>query len=68
ARPHDRPVTERAVDNCVVRWCRTLQELGVTGIGGRHNINQLGRQLLAWGLLRQEDRKLLRPRSPAQPD
>jgi hypothetical protein len=60
ARPDDRPVTERAVDNCVVRWCRKLQELGVTGISGRENINQLGRQLLAWGLLRQEDRKLLR--------
>lgn len=59
ARPDDRPVTERAVDNCVVRWCRRLQELGVTGISGRDNINQLGRQLLAWGLLRQEDRKLL---------
>jgi hypothetical protein len=60
ARPADRPVTERAVDNCVVRWCRRLQELGVTGISGRDNINQLGRQLLAWGLLRQEDRALLR--------
>ncbi len=54
-------VTERAVDNCVGRWCRRLQELGVTGIGGRENINQLGRQLLAWGILHQEDRGLLRP-------
>jgi hypothetical protein len=60
ARPLDRPVTERAVDNCVGRWCRKLQDLGVTGIGGRENINQLGRQLLAWGILRQEDRELLR--------
>jgi hypothetical protein len=69
ARPHDNPVTEKAVDNCVVRWCRKLQELGVTGISGRDNINQLGRQLLAWGLLRQEDRKLLRPaRDKAQKD
>jgi hypothetical protein len=59
ARPHDRPVTERAVEDCVGRWCKKLQELGVTGIGGRDNINQLGRQLLAWGLLRQEDRKQL---------
>lgn len=58
ARPSDRPVTARAIDNCVVRWCRRLQELGVSG---RDNINQLGRQLLAWGLLRQEDRTLLRP-------
>jgi hypothetical protein len=61
ARPPDKLVTERAVDNCVGRWCRTLQELGVTGISGRDNINQLGRQLLAWGFLRQEDRKLLHP-------
>lgn len=60
ARPHDRPVTERAVDNCVGRWREKLEELGVTGIGGRDNINQLGRQLLAWGFLRQEDHKLLR--------
>ena len=60
ARPHDEPVTAKAVEDCVGRWCRVLQELGVTGIGGRDNINQLGRQLLAWGLLRQEDRTLLR--------
>jgi hypothetical protein len=68
ARPHHRPATERAVDNCVGRWCRKLQELGVTGISGRDNINQLGHQLLAWGFLRQEDRKLLlpRPREPEQ--
>jgi len=66
-RSHDRPVTERAVDNCVGRCCRKLQELGVTGISGRDNINQLGRQLLAWGLLRQEDRKLLLPR-PREPE
>lgn len=59
ARPEDRPVTERAVEDCVGRWCKKLQELGVTGISGRDNINQLGRQLLAWGLLRQEDRALL---------
>lgn len=68
ARLHDRPATERAVDNCVGRWCRKLQELGVTGISGRDNINQLGRQLLAWGFLRQEDRTMLlpRPRTPEQ--
>ncbi|MGH3874470.1 MAG: hypothetical protein ACRDSR_23705 [Pseudonocardiaceae bacterium] len=63
-RPHDRPVTERAVEDCVGRWCKKLQELGVTGINGRDNINQLGRQLLAWGFLCQEDRKLLRPDRP----
>jgi hypothetical protein len=61
ARPRDEPVTAKAIEDCVGRWCRVLQELGVTGIGGRDNINQLGRQLLAWGLLRQEDRELLRP-------
>ncbi|MGA9690805.1 MAG: hypothetical protein WBR33_05025 [Pseudonocardiaceae bacterium] len=60
ARPHERPVTERAVEDCVGRWCKKLQELGATGISGRDNINQLGRQLLAWALLRQEDRKRLR--------
>jgi hypothetical protein len=58
-RLHGKPVTERAVEDCVARWCRKLQELGVTGISGRDNINQLGRQLLAWGLVRQEDRKRL---------
>ena len=64
-RPHDKPVTERAVEDCVGRWCKKLQEeFGVTGIGGRDNINQLGRQLLAWGFLRQEDRKQLRPDRP----
>lgn len=65
--PPDRPVTERAVDNCVARWSRTLQDLGVTGVGGRDNIKQLGRQLLAWGLLRQEDRNLLRPKRTQPP-
>jgi hypothetical protein len=61
AQPHDKPVTERAVEDCVGRWSRKLQEFGVTGVNGRDNINQLGRQLLAWGMLRQEDRMLLRP-------
>jgi hypothetical protein len=60
ARPREEPITAKAVEDCVGRWCKKLQELGVTGISGRDNINQLGRQLLAWGLLRQEDRKLLR--------
>lgn len=60
ARPHEEPVTAKAVEDCVGRWCRRLLERGVIGIGGRDNINQLGRQLLAWGYLRQEDRKLLR--------
>ena len=60
ARPHQEPVTAKAVEDCVGRGCKTLQQLGVTGISGRDNINQLGRQLLAWGLLRQENRKLLR--------
>lgn len=61
ARPSDAPITERTVDNCAGRWCRRLQDCGATGISGRENINQLGRQLLAWGVLRQEDRELLRP-------
>jgi hypothetical protein len=63
-RPHDKAVTERAVEDCVGRWCKKLQELGVTGVNGRDNINQLGRQLLAWGFLCQEDRKQLRPDRP----
>jgi hypothetical protein len=61
ARPHDELITAKAVEDCVGRWCRRLQELGVTGINGRDNINQLGRQLLAWGFVRQEDRRQLRP-------
>lgn len=60
ARPHEDPVTAKAVEDCASRWCRKLQEFGVTDINGRDNINQLGRQLLAWGILRQEDRRLLR--------
>jgi hypothetical protein len=36
--------------------------LGLTGLGGRENINQVGRQL-AWGVPRQQDRDLLRPPS-----
>ncbi|MGH3899306.1 MAG: hypothetical protein ACRDTA_13910 [Pseudonocardiaceae bacterium] len=63
-RPHEELVTAKAVEDCVGRWCKRLQELGVTGINGRDNINQLGRQLLAWSFLRQEDRKQLSPRSP----
>ncbi|MGH4006562.1 MAG: hypothetical protein ACRDTH_00045 [Pseudonocardiaceae bacterium] len=61
ARPNDEPVTAKAVEDCVGRWRRNLEGLGVTGIDGRDNINQLGRQLLAWGFLRKEDRKLLHP-------
>lgn len=61
ARPHGRPVTPKAVEDCVGKWRRRLQELGVTGIDGRDNINQLGRHLLAWRFLDQEDRKLLHP-------
>jgi hypothetical protein len=60
ARPHEEPITAKAVEDCVGRWGKKLQEFGVTGISGRDNINQLGRQLLAWGILRQEDRTLLR--------
>ncbi len=56
----EEPVTAKAVEDCVGRWCRRLLERGVIGIGGRDNINQLGRQLLAWGLLSEEDRDLLR--------
>jgi hypothetical protein len=61
ARPHEELVTAKAVEDCVGRWCKKLQEFGVTGISGRDNVNQLGRQLLAWGIVRQEDRTLLRP-------
>lgn len=61
SRRRDKAFTDDAVGSCVGRWCARLQELGVTGIAGRENINHLGRQLLAWGVLRQEDRGLLRP-------
>ncbi len=64
ARPDQEPVTAKAVEDCVGRWRRNLHDLGVTGIDGRDNINQLGRQLLAWGFLLQEDRKLLYPGRP----
>lgn len=60
ARPHEEPITAKAVEDCVGRWGKKLQEFGVTGISGRDNINQLGRQLLAYAILRQEDRTLLR--------
>jgi hypothetical protein len=61
ALPHKELVIAKAVEDCVGRWCRRLQELGVTGINGRDNINQLGRQLLSWGFVRQEDRSQLLP-------
>src|SRR5262249_9527405 len=40
ARPHEKPVTDKAIEACVARACRMLQERGVTGISGRDNINQ----------------------------
>jgi hypothetical protein len=61
AAPQAEPVTAKAVEDCVGRARTKLLALGVPGISGRDNINQLGRQLLAYSLLRQEDRKLLRP-------
>jgi hypothetical protein len=61
ARPDQEPVTAKAVEDCVRRWRSNLHDLGVTGIDGRDNINQLGRQLLAWGFLLPADRKLLSP-------
>ncbi|MGH3974610.1 MAG: hypothetical protein ACRDS9_14970 [Pseudonocardiaceae bacterium] len=64
AGPDQKPVTAKAVEDCVGKWRRNLHDLGVNGIDGRDNINQLGRQLLAWGFLLPEDRKLLYPGRP----
>ncbi|MBO0875975.1 MAG: hypothetical protein J2P19_21545 [Pseudonocardia sp.] len=58
-----RPVTARAVEDVARRWRDRLEALGVTGIDGRENINHLGRQLLAYGFIRQENKGLLRARS-----
>lgn len=55
-----RPVTARAVEDVARRWRDRLEALGVTGIDGRENINHLGRQLLAYGFIRQENKALLR--------
>lgn len=64
ARLNQDPVTPKAVEDCVRRWRNNLHDLGVIGIEGRDNINQLGRQLLAWGFLLPADRKLLDPSRP----
>jgi hypothetical protein len=55
-----RRVTDKAVEDVTRRWRDRLEALGVTGIDGRENINHLGRQLLAYGFIRQEDRSMLR--------
>jgi hypothetical protein len=57
----ERPVTVKAVEDCVRKWRDRLKARGVTDIEGQPNIHNLGRKLLAWGLLRQEDRRILRP-------
>lgn len=54
----NRQVTDKAVEDVVRRWRDRLEGLGVTGINGRENVNHLGRQLLAYGFIRQEDRSL----------
>jgi hypothetical protein len=59
-----RPVTPKAVEDCVRKWRERFQERGVTDVDGQKNINNLGRKLLAWGLLHPQDRQLLRPQSP----
>jgi hypothetical protein len=64
---HTRPATARAVEDVARRWRDRLEGLGVTGIEGRENINHLGRQLLAYGFIRQEDRALLRRRTTPSP-
>jgi len=65
--PNDRIVTDKAVEDSVSRWKEKLRQLGVDGIDGRENVNHLGRQLLAYGFLRQEDRELFRPTGPSDP-
>ncbi|MGH8910244.1 MAG: hypothetical protein ACRD0K_28065 [Egibacteraceae bacterium] len=58
----ERRVTPKAVEDCVRKWRERFQGRGVTDIDGQRNINNLGRKLLAWGILHPEDRDLLRHR------
>lgn len=56
----DQQVTPKAVEDVVGKWRRRLKErLNVLGVDGQCNINVLGRKLLALGVIRQEDAKLL---------
>ena len=54
-------VTEPAVANVVHRWKKELERRGVQGLA---DASTIGRQLLAWGDIQQEDRRLLRPWRP----
>lgn len=56
-----RLVTPKAVEDSVAKWRFRLQQRGVSEIDGQRHINDLGRTLLAWGVLRQQDRRLLCP-------
>lgn len=47
-------VTPKAVEDAVRNWKERLQAIGVSGIEGRENVNQLGFSLLAYGVIRQE--------------
>lgn len=62
----DRPVvTPRAIMDVVAKFRRHLQEdFAIPGIDGRHNINNLGRLLLEYGIISESDR--LPPPPPDQ--
>ncbi len=59
--PGAQPVTEAMISGVVYRWTQELTSRGVQGVGGTGGIHNVGRQLLAWGVLNQGDRTLLRP-------
>lgn len=63
--PAGEGVTPKAVEDCVAKWRRYLEEnFSVANLGGRENINNLGRALLHFRIISELDRL---PRDPGQP-
>jgi hypothetical protein len=56
--PDAEKVTKAAVAGVVYRWRSTFRDIGVQNVD---DDSAFGRQLLAWGVISEEDRKLLRP-------
>jgi hypothetical protein len=60
-------VTAKAVGNVVAQWRRRFQELPLPDVGGRSNVDRLGVDLLAFGVLGEHDRLPLPPEDQDDP-
>lgn len=58
--PGENKFTHNAVMMAVTRARQALTDVGVTDLGGPHNIPKLRRELLCWGLLTEQDGHWLR--------